>query len=603
MSPYSKKEDSVQTIDPYRLFDSRPVFSHAATSTGPCRIVATAGQVGADENRVVPQDVDEQMALAMKNLGRCLEAAGATVTDVFKLVYYIVDYDPNNRRHTKHVKAFLNGHRPATTLVPVPALADPEFKFEIEAYAAVRQEPLKNVDVVVVGAGLSGLKAAYDVQKAGLSCIVVEARDRVGGKTWSVDPLGEGKFLDVGAAWVNDTNQGAIYALAKSLGLELVVQNTVGNVIQEDLGGGLGLFEYGGTPERMAEPKGVENLVYIRERAETVCQQLDIHDPVGTGGHLDRMTLEEWCMAEIKSETALASVKLWTRAMLGLEPSEMSALYFLNYCKSGGGLLQMRSDFKHGGQYLRFIRGTQSMSLGLANLMNPGSVILNSPVRRISQTPEGIFVSAGRGDFRCQRVIISVPTVLYKEITFDPPLPEAKVELGKNNVHGYTLKVMVMYSEPWWRKKGLSGAIMSFKGPITTCRDSSNDAKGMFSLTCFTNGDFGRQMSLLPQQERFNAILAHIKRVYGPYVDSVPDPIAVTEHEWAKDQWAQGCPCPASPPGIMTKYNHALRTSHGKVHFVGTETAYEWKGYMEGAVQSGERGAKEVIDALGRAKL
>lgn len=248
MSPYTKAAPSVQTIDPYQLFDSRPIYSHAATTNGPCRIVATAGQVGCDENRVFPTDVEEQVILALKNLGRALEAAGATVTDIYKLVYYIVDYDPNHRRHTKHLQAFLNGHRPPTTLVPVPALATPEMKFEIEAYAAVRQDPERTVDVVVVGAGLSGLKAAYEVQRAGFSCVVVEARDRVGGKTYSVDPLGQGKFIDVGAAWINDTNQSKIYELANSLKLELVVQNTVGKVVQEDLDGGLGLFDYGGTP-------------------------------------------------------------------------------------------------------------------------------------------------------------------------------------------------------------------------------------------------------------------------------------------------------------------------------------------------------------------
>lgn len=248
-SPYSKnKAPSVQTIDPHMLFDSRPIFSHSTTTSGPCRIVATAGQVGCDQNGVFPSDIEDQLSLAMKNLGRALEAAGATVTDVFKLVYYIVDYDPHNRRHTKHVQAFLNGHRPATTLVPVPALANPEMKFEIEAYAAVRQEALREVDVVVVGAGLSGLKAAYEVQRAGLSCVVVEARDRVGGKTWSVDPLGQGKWIDVGAAWINDTNQSKIYELAKSFDLEMVVQKTTGKVIQEDLTGDLGLFDYGGTP-------------------------------------------------------------------------------------------------------------------------------------------------------------------------------------------------------------------------------------------------------------------------------------------------------------------------------------------------------------------
>jgi monoamine oxidase len=248
MSPPPKTSPSVHTIDPYGLFDSRPIFSHAATTNGPCRIVATAGQIGIDENKVVPDDLDDQIALAMKNLGRALEAAGANVSDVFKLVYYIVDFDSKNRRHTKHVKAFLNGHRPVTTLIGVAALAEPEIKFEIEAYAAVRQEALREVDVVVVGAGLSGLKAAYDVQRAGMSCVVVEAKDRVGGKTWSVDPLGQDKYLDVGAAWINDSNQSEIYALAKDLGLELVVQRTIGKVIQEDLNGDLGLFPYGGTP-------------------------------------------------------------------------------------------------------------------------------------------------------------------------------------------------------------------------------------------------------------------------------------------------------------------------------------------------------------------
>ncbi len=244
------------------------------------------------------------------------------------------------------------------------------------------------------------------------------------------------------------------------------------------------------------------------------------------------------------------------------------------------------------------------MSIELAKLLQPGTVVLNSPVFKISQASDGsTYVSSGRGDFICKRVVVSVPTPLYKDITLDPPLPPAKLELATKNVLGYTLKVIVSYAEPCWRKSCLSGAIMSYVGPMTTCRDSSNDTIGSYSLTCFTNGDFGRKMSLLPQRERFDAIVAHVRRLFGPYVDNVPDPIALVEHEWARDQWAQGCPCPASPPGVMTSSDHALRAPHGRVHFIGTETAYEWKGYMDGAVRSGERGAQEVVAALGKAKL
>lgn len=249
MAPRSVPVKATHTIDPNGLFESRPTFSHVSTSSGPCRIITTAGQVGADQNGVVPESVETQIELAFTNLRRCLEAAGASVKDVLKLTYYIVNYDPNNRRHFKPLVKFLDGHRPATTLVAVPALAKPEFLFEVEATAAVREEPLRECDVVVVGAGLSGLQAAVDVQNAGLTCIVLEARDRVGGKTWSIDALGKGAGVDVGAAWINDTNQSRIYALAEKFGLKTVVQNTKGSVIQEDFDGSTSLYPYGGVPE------------------------------------------------------------------------------------------------------------------------------------------------------------------------------------------------------------------------------------------------------------------------------------------------------------------------------------------------------------------
>lgn len=249
MSLPPKHPSAVHTIDPHKLFDSRPTFSHVATSTGPSRIVTTAGQVGADSEGVVPASLDAQIALAFDNLGRCLEAAGATVADVIKLTYYIVDYDATKRSHTPHLLKFLNGHRPATTLVPVPKLAVPEYLFEVEATAAVRQDPTQSVDVVVVGAGLSGLQTAYDLQQAGISCVVVEARDRVGGKTWSIEPVGDGKVVDLGAAWINDTNQGRVHALTRKFGLATVIQNTTGMVVQEDLNGSKSTFKYGSVPK------------------------------------------------------------------------------------------------------------------------------------------------------------------------------------------------------------------------------------------------------------------------------------------------------------------------------------------------------------------
>lgn len=107
----------------------------------------------------------------------------------------------------------------------------------------------KIYDVIVVGAGLSGLQAAYDVQKAGLSCLVLEARNRVGGKTWSV-PLANGNgSVDIGAAWTNDTNQSHIWGYTQKFGIELIKQNTEGNCIFQDKDGETHAFAYGTSPK------------------------------------------------------------------------------------------------------------------------------------------------------------------------------------------------------------------------------------------------------------------------------------------------------------------------------------------------------------------
>ncbi len=213
-------------------------------------------------------------------------------------------------------------------------------------------------------------------------------------------------------------------------------------------------------------------------------------------------------------------------------------------------------------------------------------------------------MSTGRGDIHCRRVIVSVPTPLYKEITFEPPLPAAKEQLGRANKLGCTFKVMLLYAQPWWRAGGLCGLMQSFEGPVCVTRDSSIDETGNYSLTCFAGGQPGRDLLSLTQEQRRDAVVSHIRRVFGPFITkTVPEPLAVTDHLWIQDQWSQGCPCPAAPPGAMTTFGHALRTPHQRVHFVGTETAFEWKGYMDGAIRSGERGAEEVIRALSQPRL
>ncbi|RHZ60123.1 putative flavin-containing amine oxidase [Aspergillus thermomutatus] len=541
----------VETVD---LSHTPNAYYAPATIAPVGKLIHVSGLPGSTKDGTTPSDYESQVHLALLNLRKVIIAAGSSVQNVVKLNLLIVNYDAANRKHTRHLHRFLGGHRPAITLIPVPKLAVPSWLFEIDAVIAVPEPCLppslpaarETVDVVIIGAGLAGLSAAHDVLRAGLSCIVLEARDRVGGKTWSI-PLKDGKgMVDLGAAWINDTNQSKVYALAKRYGAEVIEQNTQGNAVLEDVNGHCSPFAYGELPSFDSATR--ENVAYIRDMCEADCQALDTWKPKDTT--LDSLTFEAYLRSRGASDAALVTATVWTRAMLGQDPNDISALYFLNYCKSGGGLLQMRSDRKDGGQYLRIRQGTQVFALGLASSLPEGVVRLSSPVQSVVQNGgASISVQAGGLVYSGRKAITTVSTPALKNITFYPRLPPVKQTWIESTTYGYYTKAMMEF------------------------RSRSGE----------------REIRLLEQLGK----LFGVKNLDDEFVQ-------MTMYEWSEDEFSGwGCPCTSLTPGVLdTLGSDSLQELWGNLHFAGTETAGEWKGYMEGAIRSGERAAAEVVKAL-----
>lgn len=247
---------------------------------------------------------------------------------------------------------------------------------------------------------------------------------------------------------------------------------------------------------------------------------------------------------------------------------------------------------------LTVMTGTQSISKGLAKMLKPGSVLFNTAVEKIQQVDGGCVVTSNGGSqYRCRKVVVSVPTPLYRHITFNPPLPQEKREYAESTLLGDYSKVTLVYTSPWWRDIGLSGSFVDLGGPLLFSRDTSVDQDGQYSITCFVVGDDSRRWSQLQPKARRDEIVNSLAEMVGPegreklfayedYRDTV----------WKEERWSEGAPCPAPKAGGWNGL--ALRAPFDNIHFVGTETAFEWKGYMEGAVCSGRRGAKEVVDDL-----
>ncbi|KAM5350043.1 hypothetical protein ACJ41O_006548 [Fusarium nematophilum] len=462
------------------------------------------------------------------------------------------------------------------------------------------------VDAAIVGAGLSGLQAATDIHQAGLSVVVLEARDRVGGKTHTVDRK-DGKGLqELGAAWLNNSNQSHIWSWCEKLNLTPVVQATSGLVASEDELGNCQFFPFGGTPQTNHDT----TIVAIRDKVEAA--SLDPETFVGQNRvKLGSLSFEQWLQEAGAGPEALLTARVWCRGTLGQDPGDVSTLYFLEIARGALGIANLRSDAKHGAQHLRLVEGTQAISVGMAKLLPQGTVRLNTPVSSIVQsktTPAGFKVTTTTGEtFSARRVIVSIPSPTYKNITFEPILCPGKQRYLDSARYGCFVKFICLFKSPFWRSVGACGLSQSFRGPVNHCRDTSIGSDGNYALTCFLVSGPGQRWLALDEYERRESVLRQLGALFSVGYERVKSEfLGSMTSDWMEDKWAgYGCPFVAMPPGILTEdvAPELLVEEHYGLYFVGTELTEEWRGYMEGALRSGKAGASRLITDTRRSRV
>jgi monoamine oxidase len=448
----------------------------------------------------------------------------------------------------------------------------------------------READVIVVGAGLAGLMAARQLVAARRSVLVLEARDRVGGRTVNAS-IGAGKVTEMGGQWVGPTQE-RLLALAAELGIETFPTHHEGHNLL-DLGGKV--RRYKGTIPRLA-PHVLLGIQRARRKLRRAADRVPAEAPwtAPKAAELDSLTLASWIRKATWTKRARGLLEIATGTVMGTGTAELSTLWMLSYVSSAGGFDAL-IDVEGGAQQDRFAGGSQLISQRLAEELGD-DLVLSAPVRRISQDGGGLDVEGDGVRARAHRVIVAVPPPLAARISFVPSLGGRRDQLTQRMAHGALTKCAAVYPEPFWREQGLSGQAVSDRGPVSTTFDNSPPDGSPGVLLGFIAGAEAIRHARRSEADRRRLVLESFEGLFGA---DATQPGIYLETAWAEEEWSRGGPVCSFTPGALVPYGEALRQPAGRIHWAGAETATVWCGYMEGAVRSGERAAEEVLDAEG----
>jgi monoamine oxidase len=449
-----------------------------------------------------------------------------------------------------------------------------------------------SVDVVVVGAGLAGLHAARSLVAAGKDVVVLEARDRVGGRVHG-RTLSDGEtVVEVGGQWIGP-GQHRMNRLSNELGLETFPTYNEGDNL---LRFGTSQDRYRGAIPKVS-PLTLADMAQAQSRFDRLARQVPLETPwmAGRADDWDSITFETWIVRNARTEKARSLLRLYSEAVFAAEPRDFSLLHALYYTHSGGGV-EALAGVRNGAQQDRYVGGSQLVPQRMAENLGDEVIRLRAPVRRIEQRGDVVTVLADGLLVTARHAIVAIPPALAGRIDYDPPLPGYRDQLTQRVPAGSVIKCNVVYDSSFWRADGLTGQATGDQGPVKVVFDNSPPSGRPGVLLAFLEGAHARLLNRVSPDERRRAVIAGLVDFFGPEAARV---VEFVELDWSEEEWTRGCYGAHFPCGVWTQYGSALREPCGRVHWAGAETATVWSGYMDGALQSGARAATEVLAAPG----
>jgi monoamine oxidase len=441
--------------------------------------------------------------------------------------------------------------------------------------------------VTIIGAGLAGLSAAYELQRAGWNVIVLEARPRVGGRVYSVRSFAHGQVAEGGGEFI-DASHIRMIALANEFDLKL---GRVGNW--------QGQKEDWGAFEGKAGPLFDPNIwgTNLQDEVDHVWKALSelgklVSDPdqpqaARDALRLDRQSALDWIRSLDAHPLAKSHFIQHIRAEYTTEPERFSLLDLARnsamYYTSG----QFHENF-------RVIGGNDLIPCALADAIP--DVRLNTPVTSVRILPDEVVVSFKQGDthrtVHSAFAILAIPLTTARTLDFHSSLPQAYQRMVNEISYGAVTKVLIQYRKRFWKKRGWNGRLTTDAPIVLTWHATSHVESEDGIITVYTGGEPAAKLSALTDKERIDVAIHEIEKLFPGSSNLIEHTATVA---WHNEEFTRGSYL-ALAPGEVTAYWEALMTPVDRLFFAG-EHATPIQGYMEGAVESGQRAARMILSS------